>query len=377
MSDYNFSIDDVLKLRDNPSEEAKVELIGKLQGNFSAQNLAAQEKEIADEILRYLAADISSRIRQSIAEQFSESTSLPYDVALKLAHDLDDFVALPVISNSTLLNEADLINIVRNGNDKRQVAVAKRPNLSENVNGTIIAEAAVEAVETLLTNKHSVLSDNNKEQLIRTHGSNQVLIKSLIENQQISVNQAHDLLVRVSGELQNTLIKNYNIPKETVSKLIESSKEWVVLGMIRAHAENHPHSIPLNDIITRLHNDNEISFSLLVKALSLGNLTFFEAAIAKMAGLHAENVRKLLWDSGDNRGYEGLYEKCGLPDSMKDSFYKLLTIVHEDYISGQDVEKAPYRIFHKITSAANTENIENIDYLVTIVGHNIKKTNIS
>jgi hypothetical protein len=104
---------------------------------------------------------------------------------------------------------------------------------------------------------------------------------------------------------------------------------------------------------------------------------FFEAAIAKMADVPVENVRKLLWEAADDRGYKALYLKCKLPESMIDAVYKLIHIVRDENNSGEDNEKSAFRIFQKISAAANLEEIENIDYLVTIVAYNLKKSNVS
>ena len=372
-----FTIDDVKTLSSNPSDESKIELIRKLHDNFNLDSLSVAEKQIAEEILRFLASDISARIRHSISQKFSDNSALPYDVALKLATDLEDIIAIPVIQNSKILKDADLVNIIKEGKTSRQIAVASRPNLSENVNSQIISEAAPEAVETLIKNPNSRLSESNAEQIIKFHNGNNALVKTLIQSKKINAEQAHSLLVQVSEDLQKMLIVEYQIPATTVNNLIHNSKEWVILSMIKAHAMKHANCMPLKDIIDRLHRENELSFSLLIKALSLGDLSFFEAAIAKMADIPIENVRKLIWEAGDLRGYEGLYNKCKLPESMSAAVYRLLQIVKAERDATIELEGLPYRIFQKISAAANLEDIENIDYLVTIVAYNLKKSQIS
>jgi hypothetical protein len=193
----------------------------------------------------------------------------------------------------------------------------------------------------------------------------------------MNIEQAHDLLIRVSEDLQKMIIVEYNIPATTVNTLIHSSKEWIILSMIKANQDINPNSPTLKDIIEKLQREGELSFSLLIKALSLGNLSFFEAAIAKMAEVPVDNIRKLLWENADDRGYKALHQKCKLPESMVSAVYKLIQIVKEENSITEDKEKAAYRIFQKISAAANLEEIENIDYLVTIVAYNLKKSNVS
>src|SRR5690606_41667787 len=57
------------------------------------------------------------------------SSDLPREIANKLAADIDT-IALPVIMNSPVLTDADLVEIIRACPPSKQVAVASRESLS-------------------------------------------------------------------------------------------------------------------------------------------------------------------------------------------------------------------------------------------------------
>ena len=370
--DTQFTIDDVKDLAHNPSDTTKIRIIDKLIASFDNAALSNEERLIAEDILRFLAADLSVSIRETISQKFAESGYLPKEVATKLAFDLEDVVALPVISKSNVLSEQDLIEIIEKSSKDRQKAVANRENLTANITAHIAHQTSAEVVETLVKNKKTHLPENVAEAILTNYSDNKSLLKSMIQFKRINLTQAHDMLLKVSEDLQNFIIVEYNIPSTTVNNLIHDSKEWVMLSMIKAHSDEAPNSPSIGQILTKLQNDGELTFSILIKGLSVGNLVFFEAALARIANVPFENIRKLLWEVGSDQGYNGIYSKCKFPESMQAALWELIKIVREERQS-HNPESITQRIHHRLIKAAQAQQVKNLDYLVTIVAHNIRK----
>jgi uncharacterized protein (DUF2336 family) len=59
-------------------------------------------------------------------------------------------VALPIVADSPVLLEADLIEIVRTGSPRKQVVVAGRPDISVPLADALIGEAVEPAVMRLM-----------------------------------------------------------------------------------------------------------------------------------------------------------------------------------------------------------------------------------
>ena len=98
----------------------------KLCASMDRAPLSDDERQLAGDILRVMAADAAELVRSAISETLKASTVVPHDVALKLARDVET-VCLPILSFSPAFTDADLVEIVRLGGAVRQVAVAKRP----------------------------------------------------------------------------------------------------------------------------------------------------------------------------------------------------------------------------------------------------------
>ena len=371
-----FSRADVEVLNSSPSEPIKISLIEKLYESFHFNKLNNDERLIAEEILRFLAADISTKIRQSIANKFCEDIKLPYDVAVKLANDLEDIVALPIIENSTILKEKDLMAIIEAGNIQRQKAVATRPDLNSRLATHIITHTSTDVITILVSNKRANLSPDDAELIISTHCASQPLMKALIEGKRITTQQAHNLLTTVSTDLRTMLITEYEIPGNVVNNLIHDSKESLIINMIVSNMERrNPET--LAQMINKLHAENELTFSVLVKALSFGNIAFFEMGIAKLADLPLDDVRARLWNHGDNTGFDKVYTRAHLPEAMAPAVYKLMLVTAEEaLVDNPDTAAIHYRILNRLARASNNENVNNLDYLVTIVAYNLKKSNL-
>src|ERR1035437_748876 len=142
---------DVDKLLAQPSALLRAELAEKVGRDFDNQTLTASEVQIAQDIIRILAADIEATVRANLAQSLRCSNRLPHDVAVRLANDIDH-VALPILTSSNLLTPDDLIEVVRGSSALQQQAIAGRRDLPEVVSDELIAQANVAAVTALMQN---------------------------------------------------------------------------------------------------------------------------------------------------------------------------------------------------------------------------------
>jgi uncharacterized protein (DUF2336 family) len=167
-------MEDVQRLLDGASAENRAATAMRVGEQIDIEGLTESERRIAEEIVRLFARDAEVKVRRALADQVKASPNLPHDVALRLARDVEE-VALPVIQFAAVLDDADLIAIVRSGDAARQGAVAGRARVSEAVAGEIIEHGAEAAVARLAANDGAALSERAFERLIaRFPGANAV-----------------------------------------------------------------------------------------------------------------------------------------------------------------------------------------------------------
>ena len=111
------------KLGSNPNSETRAEVASSIGAALDIAGLTTAEKQVAQEIVRSLAADVERQVRETLSKAVAANPDLPPDVAKTLASDIAS-VANPVLTNATVLSDVDLIEVIRGGDE------AKRSRLS-------------------------------------------------------------------------------------------------------------------------------------------------------------------------------------------------------------------------------------------------------
>ena len=147
---------DIRTLIKGPTEEDRAQAAHKICRSIEDAELTSDERAHAESIIGIMAQDAAVLVRRAMAVALKNSPRLPRDIANQLAKDIDS-IALPVILNSPVLTDADLVEIVRSCPPAKQVAVASRETLSVSVTGAIAEYAAPAAVERALANDNAHL----------------------------------------------------------------------------------------------------------------------------------------------------------------------------------------------------------------------------
>jgi len=118
-------------------------------------------------ILETLARDTLVRVRQTLAEAIKDQPSAPRPIILKLARDPEQEVASPILRNSPVLAERDLIDIASgDAPDWAQTAIAERRTVEAGVSEAIVTRGDVPTITNLLKNKHAVIDDRTIERVV-------------------------------------------------------------------------------------------------------------------------------------------------------------------------------------------------------------------
>ena len=142
---------DVARLLAEPSTSARAELADKLASELDSSLLTEAELQIAHDIVRIMAKDVELAVRRSLSQSLRGARHLPHDVALRLASDVEA-VALPILADSPVLTDADLVDLVRHGSTRKQETIAGRDGVPEPVVDVLVTEGSETAVAALMGN---------------------------------------------------------------------------------------------------------------------------------------------------------------------------------------------------------------------------------
>jgi uncharacterized protein (DUF2336 family) len=356
--------EDVTKLMADPSAEVRAETTAKIASQFEAEALSPAERQIAEDIFRKLVKDVELRVRESLAAHLKNSPDLPHDVALALAKDVDS-VSLPMLKFSEVLTDEDLVEIVRDQGESKQVAIAQRPIVSSWVADALIDTGNEKAVARLVANEGAKLTENAIGRVMTEYEESEAVSDSLTRRPNLPASVSAQLVEALSERLQDYLLSKHDVSPDVASNLILQARERATMSLVDYGSTD----AELENLIEQLHRKERLSASLLLRSLCMGDMNFFERSLARLAELPLQNTRILIHDQGP-LGLESIYMKAGLPKRLFPAFRAGVELAHEtDYDGGNNdrtrfIERMLERILTQFEDPQSRLTQEDIDYLM-------------
>jgi uncharacterized protein (DUF2336 family) len=117
--------------------------------------------------LSILAKDQATRVRQILSETLRDLANAPPDVIRRLAWDIEAALATPVLRFSPILNDEDLIEIIRaNPSEGCTQQVSQRENVSNAVSSAIVDSSDTDAIALVLGNDSAQIREETLSKVI-------------------------------------------------------------------------------------------------------------------------------------------------------------------------------------------------------------------
>jgi uncharacterized protein (DUF2336 family) len=355
---------DVARLVKDPSGENRRDAAVKLAATYRSDDLTREERALAEDILRVMARDVETSVRAALAENLKEYAGLSRDLALTLARDVDA-VALPVIRFSDVLDDDDLLEIVRTQGTAKQTAVAQRATVSERVADALVETGKEAIVATLVGNDGAAISDATFEKVMDGFAGSERVKSRMVTRRQLPVAVAERLVHLVSEKLQEQLVARHALPANLATDLIVQSRERATLGLLSPGTD----VMDVEALARQLHENDRLTPSIILRALCMGDLEFFEVSIAVLSGLPLGAARTLIHDQGP-LGLPAIVERARLPESLFPIFRAAIDVAGETQYDGGDNDRERFRarmlerVLTYMDDPAENLGAENADYLL-------------
>ncbi|GGO13172.1 hypothetical protein GCM10007972_19100 [Iodidimonas muriae] len=360
----NLSQADVLKLLSEPSAENRAEAARKVGTYFTETSPTGAERALAEDIFRALVKDAEVRVRKALSETLKENPSIPADVARTLASDVSE-VALPVIEFSSVLTDKDLLDIIGTNDPERQVAVAKRATVSPDI-ADALAESGDEAVvSTLVGNDGAQIKDATFARVLDKYSGSDAVKTPLTKREKLPLAVAERLVTMVTESLRDHLVTHHELSPSMATDLLLESRERATVSLLTPGI-NAPDVLSLVD---QLHKNGRLSPTLIIRALCMGDMTFFEAALAKRAGISVANAWQLVHDKGQ-LGLTKLFDRAEMPAALL-HVARIGTAISEEMrlTSGDDRDLFRNVMIERVLTQIDQDlDSDNLDYLIGKLG---------
>ncbi|CBS91256.1 Conserved protein of unknown function (plasmid) [Azospirillum lipoferum 4B] len=355
---------DVARLLADPSPNSRTDLAAKLAQQFDSPELSQAEHKLAEDIIRLMVNDTVLRVRQTLAENLKSSPSLPRDVALSLARDVEA-VAIPLLSVSTVLTPADLVEIVRSGAEAKSTAIAQRPTVPAVVADALIESGSERAVAALVANEGAELGEQSLGRVIDRFGASEAVQDPLVHRSRLPITIAERLVAVVSERLRQHLVAHHELPAKVASELILQSRERATVALFTGESDEGA----LDRLVGQLTRTGRLTPSLLVRSLCTGDIAFFEMAMSRMANVPLTNARLLIHDAG-RLGLKSLYDKAKLPPALLPACRIAIDVLKETPYDGEpgDRERHRRRVIERILTQYEDLAPEDLEFLLAKLG---------
>ena len=170
-------------------------------GSYSRQQI-----ELFDEVFKALVAVIELKTRVKLARHIAANSNTPAALVRALASDDEIAVAGPVLSQSTVLGEADIARCARSQSQGHLYAIAQRQTIGETITDILIERGDRNVVHAVLKNAGATISDRGFRTLIPKAGDDAELALHVGSRRDIPRHHFLRLLEIVSAEVCSRII---------------------------------------------------------------------------------------------------------------------------------------------------------------------------
>lgn len=139
-------------------------------GGYSEQQI-----QLFDEVFKTLVAVIELKTRAKLARRVATDPNAPAALVRAFAYDDVIAVAAPVLSQSTVLSEADLVVSASTQSQGHLYAIAQRQTISEVITKILIERGEPIVVHTVAKNAGASISDDSFRELVARSGDDSEL----------------------------------------------------------------------------------------------------------------------------------------------------------------------------------------------------------
>lgn len=357
---------DVERLLSDRSVKARAETVEKIAEGFEKNGFSEAERAQATEIFRILANDAEVLVRRTMAESLKSIPNLPHDLAVTLAGDIAD-VATPMLSYSDALSDKDLFEIISSKSDLHQMAVASRQTVSEAVSGKLAETGNENVVATLMGNEGAEISEATYSKVLEKFGGSEKVNAPMAHRQSLPLTITERLVTLVSDRLREHLVSHHEMSPDMATDLILESREKTMVGLLGDGADHQS----LVSLIDQLYEHGRLTSTIILRALCVGDVDFFENSLSKMTGVPVSNVHILINDAG-GKGLAQLCKKSKMSEGLQEIMRVALDVADEMDYDGNPGDRARYRnsmIERVLTHFEERIGAEDVDYLISKVHH--------
>ncbi|MGH6945847.1 MAG: DUF2336 domain-containing protein [Kiloniellales bacterium] len=291
--------------------------------------LSERERALMSDILGKLIRDCEHEVRQQLSARLAKRGDAPHDVVLALANDTIE-VARPILLQSEVLRDEELIEIVRHRTTEHQLAIAMRRTVSEPVSEALVETNSIDVIKTLLHNSNAKISEATLAYLTEESQRVDSYQEPLLNRAELPPALAERMYAWVSAALRQHIIKNFDVHPTA----LDDDLEAIVKSAAPAGTSGTKEPEAAAVLARHLGAQGSITPQLLIQVLRQGEIHLFEALFQEISGLKPPRLQRVIYESGGN----GLAIACRALEIPKPTFATIFLLSRRGRPGNQTVD---------------------------------------
>lgn len=301
-------LEQLVALAREPSSERRRILLREITDLFfvPAPARGGEEIELYGDVLAQLSAEMEEAVRAELAQRFAPAADAPRELVRRLAADTIA-VAGPVLRQSPVLTEDDLLDVVRTQGQDHLRAVSVRETVPEAVSEVIVARGDDETLDHLVRNEGAKLSRQASEAVVDRAQRNPALHEAVVNRAALPPDLLNEMYFVVESRLrQRILEQNQQMDPALLDAALSAGRTRVAA----ADGALPPDYAKAEAYVRELRAAGALNPQQLARFLRSGGQTEFLIALAELAEIDFHTARHIV----ESRELDALAVVCKSAD---------------------------------------------------------------
>ncbi|HMK88579.1 MAG TPA: DUF2336 domain-containing protein [Methylocystis sp.] len=351
----------------NAPSAHRAEGAGALARAYLYTDLDEKGRRDAEIALMSLLDDPSPLVRRALADNFASAADAPHSLIAALANDQSD-IAGPVLSRSPLLSEAELIDCAAIGDAFAQTAIALRARVPLSVSAALAEVGAREAAISLAVNPGAELAEFSMRRMVERFGDDGEMREALLSRPHLPGAVRAELVAAAAASLTSFVVGCAWLSPERAERLSREARDKAHVIIVADTASRQGRD-GLRALAKHLRVSDQLTPSLVLRALLCGRRDLFEAALAELSGVREDRVAGQIRDFR-GAGFAALYAKAGLPAKFLPAFRAALEAQRafgDREMREGDEARLSLAMIKRVLSACESFNRGELDRLLALL----------
>lgn len=276
--------------------------------------LSKSERVLMHTMLRALVDDVETAVRAGLRNHLHDLANVPRSTLTALGNE-ETLVAHPILIESGVLADPELVEVVRHRALQHQLAQARRHGISERIGDYLAASGHDDVIDGLL---------DAAEPIGGAAAPGDAEVPS-IDYRDLSPDLARRLCLWVSVAIRENVLENHKIDEVALDDALEKAVEEA--GTVGGWSYNAGTGSAPTTIA-----DADTAASL-IQHLRRGDIPQFEALLSEVSGLRPRLLSRMVYE----RGGESLATICVAAGISKRSFAAIFLLSRETWPEREEV----------------------------------------